>query len=65
MKVKNLFLEKKGKWKGTKVSIDLKDDAKPVQSKPYKIPQANIKAFKEDFDRLVSIGLFAKVDLSE
>ena len=64
-KVKNLFLGKKGKWKGSKVSIDLKDDAKPVQSRPYKIPQAHVKVFKEEIDRLVAIGLFTKVDLSE
>ena len=55
---KNLFLGKKGKWKGPKVSIELKEDAKPVQSKPYKVPQAHLKVFKEEIDRLVVIGLF-------
>ena len=45
--------------------IDLIEDAKPVQSKPYKIPQAHIKIFKEEIDRLVLIGLFTKVELSE
>ena len=62
---KNLFLGKKGKWKGSKVSIELKEDAKPVQSKPYKVPQAHVKVFKEEIDRLVDIGLFTKVELAE
>ena len=65
IKVKNLFLGKKGKWRGAKISIDLIDDAMPVQSKPYKIPQAHRKLFKEEIDRLVSVGLFTKVELSE
>ena len=65
LKVKNLFLGKKGKWKGEKVDIELKEDAKPVQSKPYKVPQAHVKVFKEEIDQLVSIGLFTKVELSE
>ena len=64
-KVKNLFLGRKGKWKGSKVFINLKEDAKPIQSKTYKIPQAHVKVFKEEIDWLVSIGLFTKVDLSE
>ena len=64
-RMKNLFLGTKGKWKGTKVSIELKKDAKPVQSKPYKVPQAHMKVFKEEIDRLVGIGLFTKVELSE
>ena len=62
-KCKNFFLGKKGKWKGPKVSIELKKDAKPVQSKPYKVPQAHLKVFKEEIDRLVAIGLFTKVEL--
>ena len=64
-KCKKLFLGKKGKWKGPKVSIELNDDAKLVQSKPYKVPQAHLKVFKLEIDRLVDIGLFTKVELSE
>ena len=64
-KCKNLFPGKKGKWKGPKVSIELKENAKPVQSKPYKVPQDHLKVFKEEIDQLVDIELFEKVKLSE
>ena len=47
------------------MSIKLKKDAKPVQSKPYKVPQAHMKVFKQEIDRLLEIGLFTKVELSE
>ena len=64
-RMKKLFLRTKGKWKGAKVSIELKKDAKLVQNKPYKVPQAHVKVFKQEIDRLVDIGLFTKVELSE
>ena len=64
-RIKELFLGRKGKWKGEKVSIELKENAKPVQSKPYKVPHAHLKVFKEEIERLVKIGLFTRVQLSE
>ena len=51
--------------KGPKVHIELKDNAMPVSSKPYKVPQAHIKVFKEEIKRLEKIGLFTKVQLSK
>ena len=50
-KVKKLFLGTKGLWPGKKVSIELKPGAKPVQSKPYKVPQAHVKVFKQEIER--------------
>ena len=64
-KVKKLFSGTKGRWKGPKVRIELKDNVKPVQSKPYKVPYAHTKVFKEEIERLEKIGLFTKVQLSE
>ena len=66
-RMKNFFLgtKGKGKWKGAKVSIELKKNIKPVQSKPYKVTQSHMKVFKQEIDRLVKIGLFSTVELSE
>ena len=47
------------------MSIELKPGTKPVQSKPYKVPQAHMKVFKQEIDGLVEIGLFTKVEMSE
>ena len=62
---KNLFLGTGGRWKGIKVSIELKLGAKPVQSKPYEVPWAHIKMFKQGIERFVTVGLFTKVSPSE
>ena len=48
-----------------RVHIDLKDNAMPISSKPYKVPQAHVKVFKEEIERLEKIGLFTRVQLSE
>ncbi|GFH49197.1 hypothetical protein CTEN210_05673 [Chaetoceros tenuissimus] len=60
-----LFNGKLKQFKGEEVHLTLKKDAKPVQSRPYKVPFLHRQVFKNDFDRLVEQGVMKKAPRSE
>jgi hypothetical protein len=42
-----------------KIHIDIDPNAKPVHSRPYPVPQINLKTFKKELDYLLRIGVLA------
>ena len=54
-----------GKWKTEPVDIELKPDAKPVNSRYYPVPRINKETFKKELLRLVDIGVLEPVQSSE
>ncbi|GFH61911.1 hypothetical protein CTEN210_18387 [Chaetoceros tenuissimus] len=60
-----LFNGKLKQFKGEEVHLTLKKDAKPVQSKPYKVPFLHRQVFKNELDRLVEEGVMEKAPRSE
>ena len=50
-----------GRYPHDKLSIELVEDAKPVYRRPYPVPHIHRKAFKEELDRLVEIGVLSEV----
>ena len=54
-----------GKWKTDPVDIELKPDAKPVNSRYYPVPRINKETFKKELLRLVDIGVLEPVQSSE
>ena len=55
--VEPLFSGKLGSYPHRTFSLELKPDAKPFHAKPYAVPRAHLATFKEELDRLVSIGV--------
>ena len=62
---KTLFDGSLGDFKIKPVSIELKPDAKPVQSRPFTVAQIYREKFKTELDRLVSIGVLTPNAYSE
>lgn len=54
-----------GRWKTEPVKIELKEDAKPVNSRWYPVPRINKETFKKELLRLVEIGVLERVNESE
>jgi hypothetical protein len=48
-----------------KIHNDVDPNAKPVHSRPYPVPQINLKTFKKELDHLVRIGVLAAQQESE
>jgi hypothetical protein len=48
-----------------KVHIDIDPNAKPVNSRPYPVPQIHLKTFKKELNHLVEIGVLASQQESE
>ena len=64
-KHKELFEGKRGNWKGKPISIELKDDAEAVWSRPYPIPLKNRDVVEKEFDRQCAIGAMRKLSAEE
>lgn len=64
-KHKKLFNGTLGMYPHKKVHIELTDEAKPVHSQAYPIPNIHYKTFKKELDYLVRIGVLEPVWLSE
>ena len=65
LKYEPIFAGKVGKWKGKPIDIILKDGTKPYHAKAYRVPQAYLKVFKDEIDRLVQIGILSPVIRSD
>ncbi len=48
-----------------KLHIDIDQNAKPVHSRPYSVPQIHLKTFKMELNHLVRIGVLASQQESE
>ena len=64
-KHEDLFQGRVGKWTGEPVDIKLKPGVKPYHAKAYRVPQAYMKLFKNEIDRLVEIGTLSPVTETE
>jgi hypothetical protein len=54
-----------GVYPHKKVHIDIDPNAKPVHSRPYHVPQINLKTFKNELDHLVRLGVLTSQQESE
>jgi hypothetical protein len=56
---KKIFDGTLGAYPHKKIHIDIDPNAKPVQSRPYPVPQIHVKTFKMELDHLVRNGVLA------
>ena len=49
-----------GLWKGNLYKIELQDSAQPHHAKPYRVPQAYKKTFKQEVERLCNVVVLRK-----
>ena len=61
MEFKDVF-EGIGRFPGSKYHIQLKPDAKPVQHPPRAVPEKKKEAYKEELERLCSLGIIEPVE---
>ena len=54
---KNLFDGTLGTWKTTPIESELKDDTKPVWSRPYAVPEVHKAMSQKEFRILISLGI--------
>ncbi len=54
-----------GVYPHKRVHIDINPNAKPVHSRPYPVPQIQLKTFKKELCHLVRIGVLAEQQESE
>ena len=57
LKFKQLFDGMLGEWNIPPVSIQLKEGAKPLYSRPYPIPKVHKANLMKEIDQLVLIGV--------
>ncbi|XP_044760826.1 uncharacterized protein K02A2.6-like isoform X2 [Coccinella septempunctata] len=60
-----LFSDKQGNFSGRKIQLKLKENFKPVQCKPYRVPFALKSKVSTEIKRLVEIGNLEPVTISE
>jgi hypothetical protein len=60
-----LFSGELGRFTGELVHIDIQPDAKPVHKRHYPVARIHEKVFKDEIDRLVSIGVLEPCGRSE
>ena len=53
-KYEELFDGTLGKWNTTPADLDLREDVKPVCSRPYPVPRVHKAMFRKEFERLVN-----------
>ena len=64
-KFKDLVYGTLGTWNTTPVGLELKDDSKPVFSRPYPVPRVHKEIFRKEVKRLVSLGVLEEANDSE
>ena len=62
LKFEYLFDGKLGTWKTTPVDLELKDDTKPVCSRPYPVPRVHTTMFKKEVERIVKLGVLEEAN---
>jgi hypothetical protein len=65
VKHKNLFLGKRGEYKGQPVNIEVEEGATPVWSKPYPIALKNREVFKTEVYRQCNIWALCELGPEE
>lgn len=61
MEFEELFDGTLGRWNTTPASAELKENAKPVYTRHYKVPRINEEAFKRELQRLLGLGVIERV----
>ncbi|MFM8622685.1 MAG: RNase H-like domain-containing protein, partial [Holophagaceae bacterium] len=61
----HLFDGTLGTWRGTGVSFELKDDAKPYHARPYPIPHIHEAPTRKEVERLCQLGVLRPCNDSE
>ena len=56
-KSEELFDGTLGTWETDPVEFELKEDAKPICSRPYPVPKVHEEIFKKEVERLVLFGV--------
>ena len=64
-KSEELFDGTLGTWKTDPVDFKLKEDVKPICSRPYPVPKVQKKIFKKDVERLIQLGVLEVAHDSE
>ena len=65
-KYPKLFSGELGRYNKSQFTLELQDPAStPIFCKPYPVPQAHVKVFKTEFNRLVNKGVLVPVPRSE
>ena len=64
-KYPTLFNGKLGKYEGQKIHLDLDPSVPPYRSRYYPVPHSQMAIFKNELDRLVSIGVLTKTGRAE
>jgi len=64
-KLKDLFNGSLGTWKGEKLSIEVKGDAKPYHARAFPIPMQREEGLKKEINRLCQLKVLKKVNHSE
>jgi len=61
----NLFDGSIGRWKGKKLCIEVKEDAKPYHARAFPIPKSREEGLKKEINRLCQLKVLKKVNHSE
>jgi hypothetical protein len=64
-KYPKLFSGKLGKYPHCKVHLELREDAKLTQCRPYLVPKHHEEVFKEELDCLCMLGVLSHCGASE
>ena len=63
-KYKNIFDGTLGKYTDSDYTIELKEEVKPYNAKPFPIPKIHELTLKKEVDRSIKIGALKKVNNS-
>ena len=64
-KIEDMFNGMLGMWNTTPVYLELKDDAKPVCSRPYPVPKVQKMMFKKEVKIIVRLGVHKEENYSK
>ena len=64
-KLEDFFYGTLGNWKTDPINFELKENTKPMCSRPYKVPKVQEEMFKKEVKSLVLIGVLGVANDSE
>ena len=64
-KYEQLFDGTLGKWTGSKVSLELAENAKPYHAKAFPVPRVHYETLRKEVERLCEIGVLKRVNRSQ